>query len=328
MEVQKMGRANLSYQLKSAIGDSFVEGYDKRSSKYDADSKPNVVASYSYKDSLCSTASMFAKYLNEYHPDVDQAKDVEASMCNGFLNLKAKTCSTATLGKYASHLYKTQYCVNEKYASCNVEWRGNLIIPVSQKTPNDETLRTSKGFDRDDYDRCVDFARGHNNPNVANAFELSGRFGLRIEGCAKITAGMVNLDVSGRYGHGHIELYREDGKGIEKGGRPRIIDIRTSADASFIKSLCDSKAPSDRLIGLSASRIDGALYETKVSLGIQEKYKYTGIHAFRKMWAQDLWDKNKAEGMEKRDNISYCNNQLGHGDNRGERGIRPYINMG
>ena len=317
---------NLKYQLQSAINENFVLGYDKYASKRDSSAKDTVVSSDSTAKSLCKTAGMLADFVKEKNLRAKMAKYVSVDICNRFLEYKANTCDNSTLGKLASHIKKIGKCVSEKYATCNVDWSkdGGLIVPESRKSQVSAVKRVR--YEKADFESCVDYIKNNTKSDAWKAIELSGRFGLRVEGCEKITANMVNLDAPGRYGFGQIELYKENGKGIEKGGRPRIIDIRTASDADFIRGLCNGKTTHDRLVGLSSSRINGALGYAKNELGLKEKYHYSGIHGCRKMWAQNMWDSNKREGMSFGQNVRYCNNQLGHGDNRGVRGISAYIN--
>jgi len=317
---------NLKYQLQSAVNDNFVLGYDKYASKRDKDAKDSVVPSSTYADSLCKTAGMLADYIKENYPGTSMAKYVTVDMCNGFLDSKADTCANPTLYKLASHIKKIGKCVVDKFASCRgvVDWskEAGLVIPESRKS----VVAKRVAFEKADYQACLSYAMNEIKSDAWKGIELSRRFGLRVEGCEKITVSMVNLDVPGRYGHGQIDLYKENGKGIEKGGRPRNIYIKTASDADFIRGLCQGKAPQDRLVGLSSSRINKVLREAKTALGLEAKYKYSGIHGIRKLWAQDLWDSNKREGMSYEQNIKHCNNQLGHGNDRGLRGISAYIN--
>jgi len=313
--------------MEFSVKCAYEPNSDKRAWKRDPHADQSKIFSMEHRNSICATAKQFGAFLKSEYSDVRIVKNITVDMVNAFLDSKAETCSTKTLKKYTSHIDKIALCVNANphYGGRNVDWKEGRIVPESIKTPDEESVRDGKAFDRADYNKILEHGKSTRS-EAWKAWELSARFGLRVEGCEKITANMVNLDVQGKYGFGQIELrYQDSRKGIEKGGRARVIDIRTSDDAAFIKSLCNGKAPSDRLIGLKRGTINNELNKAKIACKISNAYVYSGVHGIRKMWAQNLWNTNKVENMSYRENIRYCNNQLGHGDKRGIPGIKAYI---
>jgi len=277
---------------------------------------------------LRAFAKDFGQWVKAEYPEIKQVKDISVSVCNKFLDMKADFCAKATLKKYRSYFQKTQMCTNHYFKSANLDWKGNIVVPESRKAQDVESVRFGVRMDSNDFDNIVELAAGR-FPHAVTVAHISSMIGCRVEGCANITAGMVRLDEPGRYGHGEIHLYEtNDNKiqGIEKGGRPRIIDIRRAEDAVFFKGLCQGKSFTERLIPITADSINRGLRITMEVLGIKGKYELKSLHSIRCMFAQELWNENKAAGITYENNLRICNNQLGHGDNRGLEGVKAYIN--
>ena len=319
----------ISNQLESAVCDCFCPGADKRAIKMDSKSGKltHQIPGLRHFQNLRAFAKDFGQWVKAEYPEIKQVKDISVSVCNKFLDMKADFCAKATLKKYRSYFQKIQMCTNHYFKSVNLEWKGNIIVPESRKEKDVESVRFGVRMDRTDFDKIVEYA-AERFPHAKTGAEISARLGCRAEGCAGITAGMVRLDEPGRYGHGEVHLYEtNDNKiqGIEKGGRPRIIDIRRAEDAVFFRGLCQGKSFAERLIPITADSINRGLRKTMEVLGIKGKYELKSLHSIRCMFAQELWDANKAAGISYEKNLRICNNQLGHGDSRGFEGVKAYI---
>ena len=321
-----MGKKSIANQLVSAVCKSFCPGADKRAIKMDGKLEHQIPGLQHYQ-SLKSFAKSFGDWVKSEYPEIRQVRDLDVSVCNKFLDMKADICAAKTLSKYRSYIGKLQMCVNHFFHSANVDWKSEIVVPESRKTV--KSVRFGVRMDRRDFDKIVAHA-AERFPHAANAARITALIGCRVEGCSSITAGMVRFDEPGRYGHGEVHLYKtnDDGKtkGIEKGGRPRVIDIRTAEDAAFIKGLCQGKSPADRLVPIGEDGINKGLRKTMEELGIKDKYPLKSIHAIRSMFAQELWDYNKAAGVSYEESLRVINNQLGHGDKRGLEGVKAYIN--
>lgn len=316
-----MGRHTIDNQLVSSVCACLTARGDKRALKKD-DALEHQFPGVSHYGCMKDFAKNFGQWVKAEFPDIKWARDITHDICNKYLDMKANTCVKLTLEKYEVYLGKLEKCVNHCFSSANVDWTSELIVPMSRKNPDDVSLREGVRMDRVGFEKCVQHEK---NPVAADAYMLAANLGLRIEGLSQITTDMVKLDVPGRYNLGQVHLFKPDGKGIEKGGRPRIIDIRTPCTKAHLSSLCNGKISGERLIPLSIRSISRYLNKTMRELGIKDKYKNVGIHGIRKLFGQELYDFNARNGIDRKENIRMCNNQLGHGDNRGVRGISTYI---
>lgn len=189
--------------------------------------------------------------IKAMNPEWRDIKDVPAAAFNTWLSSKVETCSQRTLVRYADDIEKIGKCVNHIIPRANVDWSSGLVVPKSQKNDG-ATVRDNKGISRDDYDRCIAWGRRPGARSVAvDAWELSGRLGLRVCEASKVTAGCYKPG-RGKYNHGTFHITGSMGKN----GRQRVIDVRTSEDAAYVAKLCEGKAPDERLVPRQSTSIN------------------------------------------------------------------------
>ena len=317
MSRKKHSTNSLWHQADSSIRACFSENLDKHSLKsssgYLADTYH--VFSYAQRRDLLDLSSQALRYIKTHYPEIRFVKDVKVIHLNEFLKSKASTCSTETLKQYGTRLRKISRCVNHFYR-VDTDWSNSLKIPESLITTEGERQRKQQ-LTREDFDLII--KRSASSDSKATiAFELSARFGLRVEGAAIIKAGNVHLDREGQWGFGQVFIR-------EKGARPRDIDIMSAGDRDFIKNLATDKKANELLVGIKKNSINKQLTRIMTELGIKGKYPKTATHSIRKLYAQTCWDKCRTEGFSVREAIRYVNTQLGHNETRDRQLLSIYV---
>ena len=209
--MSKNNTKSLQNQAVSAILGCFRPGIDKHSLKTPTGKLEDTyhVFSYAQRKALRDLANQAFRYVKAQHPDIRLIKDVTVDNINEFLESKVSSCSTETLKQYASKFRKMARCINRVYR-VSVNWDEGLVVPKSLITPNGERQRTQQ-MAKDDYKAIMDRANASRSKATV-AFQLTARFGLRVEGNAKIKAKNVHLDRAGKWGFGQVSIREKGGK--------------------------------------------------------------------------------------------------------------------
>ena len=142
--------------------------------------------------------------------------------------------------------------------------------------------------------------------------DLAGRFALRVSECCAIRVKDIRLDVGILHVHG------------AKGGRDRDLPIQNN-DYERLEKYYVGLHPEKKIVCVYEDSVNAFLRRACEYLGLdQYKECKTGVHAIRKMRAQEIYDTHREEGHSKEDTISYVNTYLGHGANRTDV-TRAYI---
>lgn len=293
-----MARTNLSYQINSAIENGFRPGMDKHAGKHTGENLGKVF-SFAEKKSLQQISFEFKDYMKANYNDVKLIKNVKPEHWQNFLIEKSKTCSTATLQNYVSRIGKIEVLTQNKFGFKS-NWRDNITSPPSQKTPGGGKLRVQQ-MAKEDYNKIMEASKNSTSQAVP-ALEIAYRFGLRVEDVTKLRVEFVSLE--------KMEL-----KINGKGGRTHYLPIRPE-DLKVLKQQIEGKNPGDKLISIKKDSINTHLRRTMEKIGIKEKYPNTGVHAIRKLRAQEEYDKVRSEGMSKKDAMDHVSKFLGHGRDR------------
>lgn len=298
-----MGR-NLKYQFLHAIDKNFSEGMDKHSIKADGKMNGTRIFSYADRKNLIDTASNFSNFMKNMHPEVKQVKDIKSEHIQSFLNSKSATCSTATLKQYESKFNKLEKVVNNTY-NCNANYRGF-------STPNgaNATKIRNSAMSKADFKR-LESSFSNSNSSAKVAIQLTARAGLRVSECVKLQGRDINLQKG--------TIHVADGKG----GRDRDIQMRPE-DKQFWTDLKAQYNDYERLCPVKEDSINKAISREMEKLELKDKYEDTSIHAIRKMYAQEQFDRYRDEGMEIREALGAVSVDLGHGANRIEL-MKEYV---
>ncbi|MBM6859402.1 tyrosine-type recombinase/integrase, partial [Clostridium saudiense] len=143
------------------------------------------------------------------------------------------------------------------------------------------------------------------------AIQLTARAGLRVSECTKLQGRDINLTKG--------TIHVEDGKG----GRDRDVQMRPE-DKQFWTDLKAQYNDYERLCPIKEDSINKAISREMEKLQLKDKYEDTSIHAIRKMYAQDEYDRYREQGMEIQEALGAVSVQLGHGENRIEL-MKEYV---
>lgn len=285
---------NLQYQLKSAIDANFREGIDKRAYKGSHGRQATEkVFSYSSRKDLIQTSANFAKYIKQEYPEVKLASQIRSEHAEKYLLSKKEHCTSATVEQYAARLSKINLIVNDYFKSANASWNA--------KAPEIPTVKMRDiSFQRDHYDKVMERV---SNCDSYRILDLAGRFGGRVDELTYLRAKDINFN--------SMEL-----RLVGKGGRERLLPIR-ERDVEPLKRYLEGKTSDERLFDVKKGSVNSYLGRHCKRLGITVyKNCKTGVHAIRKMLAQELYDEKRLEGYTREEALAYVNNYLGHGDHR------------
>lgn len=291
-----MGR-NLKYQFKFAIEKNFKEGMDKHSIKKSNKMNSTRIFSYSDRKNLIDLSSNFSNWMKTNHPEIKLAKDVESTHIQDFLNEKSETCSCKTLEQYCSKFKKLENIINATY-STDANYRG-FVTPI---TLNNNKIRNS-AFDRDDLISLKKELEKSRSSAAINAVELASRVGLRAEECSKIQGRDIDLQ------NGVIKIVDSKGK------RSRNVEIDRD-DRQYFEKLKSKYDDFERICPIQKNSVNKAVRRAMKSIGISEKYEKSTIHALRKYFAQNRFDKYRGNGESIEKAIDLVSNDLGHGNDR------------
>lgn len=298
-----MGR-NLKYQFLNAINDNFKEGMSKNSIKEAGQMNGTRIFSYSDRKNLIDVASNFSEFMKNTHPNVKLVKDIKAEHIQSFLNSKSATCSTATLKQYESKFNKLEKVVNNTY-NCNANYRGF-------STPNgaNATKIRNSAMSKNDFKKLENsFSNSSSSAKVA--IQLTARAGLRVSECVKLQGRDINLQKG--------TIHVADGKG----GRDRDVQMRPE-DKQFWTDLKANYGDMERLCPIKEDSINKAISREMEKLELKDKYEDTSIHAIRKMYAQEQYDRYREQGMEITEALGAVSVDLGHSKDRIEL-MKEYV---
>jgi len=302
-EGKQMGK-NLKHQFIHAIEDNFKEGMDKHSMKANDIRGDGKVFSYADRKNLIDLSSNFANYMKENYKDIRQVKEIRAEHIQSFLNEKSNSCSNATLKQYQAKFNKLEKVVNKTY-NINTKYKG-YTLPLSKE--NTKVRNTSMSID--DFKK-LEKAFINSNSSAKIAIQLTSRAGLRVSECTKLQGRDINLKDN--------VIHVEGGKG----GRNRDVPMREQ-DKEYFSSLKSNVGDRERVCPVQNDSINKSIDRAMKREGIRNKYNDTSIHCIRKMYAQNEFNRCRAEGMEIKQALQEVSVLLGHGEDRMEL-MRQYV---
>lgn len=285
---------NIEYQMTSKL--EFTEGLQKHSFKIEnGPGMSDKIFSWSERNNLKDVCKNFAKFLKDYHPDVKKLSQVTQMHGVEFLCKKAETCTSSTLKSYSIALEKLGKIFSKAYKSVNADqWKVNP--PIMEKTK----LR-SIAFERKDFEKIM---KNSNDCLSRRALDVCGRLGLRVSEVTNLR--VKDIDEKRMTLHIHRS----------KGGLSRDIPL-TKKDLDMLKEYARGKAADQRLIPVTNNAVERYLRGQNKLNGFTKYAKAkTGVHAIRKMVAQERYDKLRNDGKTKQEAREIVTEFLGHGANR------------
>lgn len=295
---------NLKYQFLNAINNNFKEGMDKHSLKADGQMNGTRIFSYADRENLKDVASNFSNYMKENYSEVKMVKDIKSEHIQGFLNSKADSCSKKTLEQYASKFNKLENVVNSTYGT-NANYKGFVVPATVEQTKIRNVAMTKSDFKK------LESGFTNSKSSAKEAIQLSAKLGLRVSETVKLQGRDINL----KENTVHVDK--------SKGGRSRDIQIRPE-DKGYFANLKASVGETERICPVQSDSINKAIQRTMERTGIADKYKDTSVHAIRKMYAQEQYDRYREQGIEIDKALGAVSVDLGHSDNRLEL-MKEYV---
>lgn len=296
MKGKRVRIRDIRQQLLHTVNKNFKENMDKDSLKKEGKIDNTKIYSYADRRNLVKFTSNIAHFLKEKHPEVRLATEIKTEHVQEFLNLKAQTCSKATIEQYVSKANKMQNLINKTFGSNN---KLVLEIPKTKK----EVYR-DKQLSAEHYKLLK---KSIKNDNILKSIEAAKNFGLRVEDISSLRKGDIDIE-------------KKIVKVIDsKGGRNRIVKLKTKEQLEVAKKLFNSKlALTERIVPIKPDSINKGLNREMTKLGIKENYINTGIHAIRKLYAQEEFNRCRNKNMSLEKARSIVSEQLGHSKERGK----------
>jgi integrase len=287
---------NIQYQFLTSINENFKEGRDKHSMKIDGQMDGTRINSYSDRDNLKHLSANFSTWMKDNHREIKYVSDIKAEHIQGFLNEKAETVSQATLTTYSSNFNKLEKVVSATYGR-PVVYQGFVTPPAIRS----EKVRNS-AMSKEDYQKML-YEFRNSTSAAKDGIQISAKVGLRVAELAKFKGKDINLEKG--------TIHVEDGKG----GRDRDVPIRDE-DKAYFADLKARIGDNERICDVKKGSINTAVRRCMERVGISKKYKDTNIHSIRKMYAQESYDRFRAQGLTMKESIDETSKLLGHGEDR------------
>lgn len=280
----------------NAIESNFRESMDKHSLKHTEGIGGTKIFSYADRKALVDFSSNLSNFIKENYSDVRMVKDITTEQIQAFLNDKAKRCSTNTLEQYTSKLRKLEQLVNKTY-NVQVNYRSGYVVPLGRESVRTVAMSTN------DYSKLLKSIKGCRSQAV-NAVKLAGIFGLRVSE----TVNIQSRDIKITEGIMHIHQ--------SKGGRSRDLTI-PEGQKQYLLSLKASVNDCERVVKLKENSVNKFLNRQLNAIGLAQYTEHdTGIHAIRKMVAQQYYDKCREGGQTIQQALNSTSVFLGHGEGR------------
>ncbi len=287
--------ANITFQLTSAINAGFKEGTDKHSYRQQNSTwgKPSgKVFSYSSRKELIQTANNFGKYLKSNCPEVKYAYQITSQNVENWLKTKLGN-QQSTVNQYASRMRKIEALCKMQYKTLDNNW--------NVKTPRCEFQSKLRDVvcKQEHLKEVMDLTKDR-ECHSRGAVQFSMRFAARVEESSSIK--VSEIDLRNKVIHMHST----------KGGRARDLPIK-DRDVEFLEEKMKGLERNERLFPVKPDSINKWLHDNMLKAGHKEYSEAkTGIHAIRKMVAQERYDECRNSGMTKEQSLGYVNEYLGH----------------
>ena len=301
-----MGKMNLAEQLRQSI--KFKPGTKKRETKANIratrkaaglDPKETQdwhVFSADETKALFQMASQFGRFAQQ-KLGVRKARNLRKEHAEKFLEDRRQAgCTKSTLKTYANTLKHLSKCVNHNYQSANLDF-SNLKAPDAPPAPKREQMTQ---------EQYVAVINCMPQSKSKDGVRLARNFGTRDGSIIAFEVRDVDLE------RNLFTVYRD------KGGRTRTLPIETEEQRELLTRLIAGKGPHDKLIDLKPGSVNKTLRRAMIRSGVCQNLldEKTGIHAIRKLLAQERYDQLKEAGLSKKDAAGDVSEYLGHGRDR------------
>ena len=291
---------NLKYQLKYCVEKNFKEGMDKYSDKKNKVQKGIKVYSYADRKNLIDFTANFSNFMKENYEEVKMVKDIKSEHIQNFLNLKSESCTNETLEQYVSKANKVRNLINKTYPKSPID-KLDIKAPVSNSSK--QSVK-DKQITREHYKLIENNIRG----NGLKAIELGATFGLRVSEVVKLQKRDIDLDKR--------EIKIIDGKGR----RSRDIPIETPEQWRIAVEIKERVIGDEyqRVVPIKPNGVNMSIQRAMEKCNLDREYVGNKIHSFRKLYAQESFDRDRNGGYSIKESLGRVSERLGHSEERGE----------
>lgn len=299
----------MEQQLKYCVIESFREGVKKKADRHSKNKRPGRTYSHSSRKQKEKDCEAFANWLTLNFPEIRWAKELTADHFQAYLDdLREAGATQATLTSRASELRSICKEIAQTY--------GHKIDFKAIKTPKSPlgSYRTAVGFKDGDGEKIYQAA----SDTCKKGIELAQCFGLRAEGICHVTGSDIKREKDG-------SIYCIVRHGYEKGGRPRVVKALTPELGERCLAYALSTPQSARIVPIKPESLERALLRAKEKAGVKHDYKFQDCHAYRKEFAQNLYDQLRKAGKTPHETIGLVNLALGHSAERDTDLLAKYV---
>lgn len=311
-----MATRSITQQLRFVLSRHEAFGQSKRAAKFgNPDEKLAKVYSYQYKRNLTDFSKQLGNWMKQNHPEIKLVKDINATHIAEFLaDGKARGWSDATYNANVASASKMSILVRDQYGAGH-DWTDGI-----QRISKPSKIR-SVAMTREHMNVLLDNTWFSKSESVWG-MRLSEAFGLRSKESVSLTLNDIDHTRSVVHVRG-------------KGGRDRYVPIVTPHQREVIADFeryASQKgiSGSQRVLSCKPKTVDAFIRRTfeKANISVYKDHK-TGIHAIRKLWAQErytsLCEASGASPVDDKGNWTYHATEwdqvaaeLGHGRDRYE----------
>lgn len=291
---------NLKYQLKHCVDRNFKKGMDKYSDKKNKVEKGKKIYSFSDRTNLIDFTANFANFMKENYSEIRLVEEIKSEHIQSFLNLKSENCTNETLEQYVSKANKMRNLINETYKNSYVE-RFDIKAPASKSS---KQVIKDKQVTREHYDLIKEHIKG----NGLKAVELATNFGLRVSEITKLQKRDIDLEKR------EIKIVDSKGK------RDRDIPIETPQQwkvAIEIKEMVQGDQY-QRIVPIKENGVQMSIQRAMEKCDLDKEYVGNKVHSFRKLYAQETFDRDREEGYSIKESLGRVSERLGHSEERGQ----------
>ena len=291
---------NLKYQLNRCVVENFKEGMDKHSDKKNKVEKGTKIYSYDDRKNLRDFAANLANFMSEYHQEVKLATEIKSEHIQSFLNKRAETCNDESLEQYVSKADKMRNLINITFPKSSIE-KFDIKAPASVVT---KQVKKNKQITREHYKLVENNIKG----NGLKAIELASEFGLRVSEITKLQKRDIDLDK------------REVRVIDSKGGRSRKITIETQEQWKVAVEMKERVIGDDyqRIVPIKENGVNMSITRAMQKCDLDKEYTGNKVHSFRKLYAQESFNRYRDEGYSIKESLGKVSERLGHSIERGE----------
>ena len=302
-------RRSIFQQLNNAIENGFSERMDKHSyKKENGYGDSDKIFSYSGLNNMRDFARNLSNFFKQNYPEIKNLNEVKEEHLQNFLNSKnEKGCSQQTLNLYKSNLNKLENLINDRYRTCNWDFKDKIITPTSTKQ-YDPSRGAKNPISREDYNKILDYFR-ENKSTSGDAILAQNGLGFRVEELAQIKVKDVDLE------KGELKFSNT------KGGKEIKRDINDIKD--ILKRNMDGKVPEDKIFNVKSDSINVQLGRIEDKLGLDKHSN----HDIRRLLAQEKYDSYREEGLSKEDALAKTSTWLNHVTPRERMLTQSYITI-